>query len=68
MADVLLECDYQSEKRVYAPHVTLMRKLTKPGDFSEIDHIAWQVNEFVLVESVPVDGGVKYEVIENYPL
>jgi 2'-5' RNA ligase len=30
--------------------------------------LRWKVDHFVLIESRAVDGGVKYEVIEAYPL
>lgn len=64
----LTTCGYQLEKRVYAPHITLKRKCPrtelKQAEFS----IPWQVNQFVLVESVPEEHGVSYHVIETYPL
>lgn len=64
----IAECGYQFETRPYAAHVTLMRKCVKPvpapADFS----IPWQVNSFVLVESIAAAHGVTYQVIEKYPL
>ena len=62
----LSSCDYQIDKRPYAPHVTLMRKLNKPGIFEGFQPIWWRVNEFVLVESVSVDGGMEYRVVKRY--
>ena len=72
MNEAIENCDYQQEKRVYAPHVTLMRKCVNPLtsqvagqiDFS----IPWFINEFVLVESHSDKQGVNYQVIEKYPL
>jgi 2'-5' RNA ligase len=61
-------CGYQLEARAYAPHLTLMRKSSRPGTNSADFSIPWQVNEFVLVESVSVEHGVRYQVIEKYPL
>jgi len=64
----LERCGYQCEARAYTPHLSLMRKCVKPeisqSDFS----IPWRVNEFVLVESLTVEHGVSYKVIEKYPL
>jgi len=61
-------CGYHFEARVYAPHVTLMRKCSrpelKPTDFS----IPWSVDEFVLVESTTTESGAIYRVIEKYGL
>jgi len=68
LANAFMACDYQSENRPYSPHVTLMRKLSAPGYLNNPDPVVWQVNDFVLVESVPIDGGVKYKVIEKYSL
>ena len=76
LAVALENCGYQSEKRVFSPHVTLMRKYLIPfgnqmGNQSaeQIDFsITWLVNEFVLVESHSDKQGVNYQVIEKYPL
>ncbi len=65
---VIEGCGFNREKRAYTPHITLLRKYTGPlpeqTDFS----IPWQVEEFVLVESVTSEQGVNYRVIEKYPL
>ena len=68
LGEALSRCGYQADSRVYAPHVTLMRKLTRPGDLSPVSAIQWPVNEFVLVESKSIPQGVQYAVIERYPL
>ncbi|MBN4063353.1 RNA 2',3'-cyclic phosphodiesterase [Cardiobacterium sp. AH-315-I02] len=61
-------CGYQCDKRLYNPHVTLMRKCTKPIVVQQTFSIPWRVDEFVLVESTQDDSGVNYRVIEKYPL
>ena len=68
LGDAFTACDYQAERRPYAPHVTLMRKLIKPGQMEKFEPITWRVNEFALVESVAIEGGVRYEVLRTYPL
>jgi 2'-5' RNA ligase len=68
LGSALQTCDYRMERRPYAPHVTLMRKLNRPGEMITPQPIEWPINEFVLVESVPVELGVEYRVIERYPL
>ncbi len=68
LGTALSQCDYTAEPRPYAPHLTLMRKLNKPGDLESFQPISWQVNAFVLVESVSTEQGVHYEVIQHYPL
>lgn len=64
----LAECDFQVEHRVYAPHMTLMRKLPKPEELKKTNSVRWNVHEFVLVESLSIEGGVRYEVRERYAL
>ena len=66
LAEALSACDYQTDKRPYAPHVTLMRKLNNPGEIEVFDDINWNVKNFVLVESVSVEDGVQYLVIKKY--
>jgi 2'-5' RNA ligase len=72
----LKSCGYNAETRKYQPHVTLMRKYSDPqlwnrDELTEFS-IPWQVDEFVLVESMPnthsQGRGVNYQVIEKYPL
>jgi 2'-5' RNA ligase len=61
-------CGFNSEARAFSPHITLMRKCSKP-DVAQIEFsIPWRVEEFVLVESITYKEGVKYQVIEKYPL
>ena len=70
----LENCGYQnqSEKRVFSPHVTLIRKYVSPPGNQIAEQIGfsipWRVEEFVLVESITYKEGVNYQVIENYPL
>ena len=65
----LAECDFQVERRPYAPHMTLMRKPAhQPEVFEKTEPIFWQVKAFVLVESLSFEGEVRYEVCEQYAL
>ena len=72
LGDALTHCGYQNDERIYRPHVTLIRNCAELP-ISKLEFtIPWQANEFVLVESIPVqkDGKstVNYRVIEKYPL
>lgn len=59
-------CDYQPETRYYFPHVTVARKVMQPPELSQMAAIHWQVDRFVLIESVSESGGVRYQVLEEY--
>ncbi len=64
----LKPCAYRVEKRPYQPHVTVARKLSAPPRAAPFEPLRWNVDNFVLIESRAVDGGVRYAVIETYPL
>jgi len=64
----LAKCGFEVELRPYTPHMTLMRKLPKPEVFEKTKPIGWQVKEFVLIESISIEGGVRYEAREHYAL
>ena len=64
----LRACEYRPEKRPYRPHVTFARKLAQLPAVPEFEPLAWPVVEFALIESRAADKGVKYAVIETYPL
>jgi RNA 2',3'-cyclic 3'-phosphodiesterase len=66
LGSAFLKCEYQPEGREYSPHVTLMRKISTIGEIVEFTPINWRVNNFVLLESIPITDGVKYKVIERY--
>ncbi len=61
-------CGHQSDKRLYNPHVTLMRKCTKPMVAEQMFSISWRVEDFALVESIQGESSVNYQLIEKYPL
>ena len=64
----LSQCQFRPESRPYNPHVTVARKVRQPPEPTLLLPIEWRVDRFVLVESVSVDGGVRYDVIEEYGL
>ena len=64
----LRRCDYQPERRPFSPHVTVARKVAVAPEAVGMDAIDWSVERFVLVESVSVAEGVRYEVIDSYAL
>lgn len=63
----LAECGYQPDARPFAPHVTLSRNERNPRIKAGLPAIVWPVRDFVLVESVRVDGAVRYLVRERWP-
>ena len=64
----LRECGYQPEVRPYCPHVTLARKIGSVAEAHSFKPIDWKVEAFSLVEVCPLENGVQYRVIEDFPL
>ena len=62
------ECGLSLDARAYSPHLTLMRKVSHAPKKRDIDPISWSVDRFVLVSSVAVPQGVRYEVVRKWPL
>ena len=56
------------DDRPYAPHVTLVRDAEGKPAPREVAPLVWRVEDFVLVESVTVRGGVRYDVRRRWPL
>jgi len=62
LGEALSSCDYEVEKRPFLPHVTLSRHVRKPRIQAGLPAVNWMVSDFVLVESVAVEGQVRYQV------
>jgi 2'-5' RNA ligase len=61
-------CTYSPESRPYSPHVTVARKIIEAPEAVALEPINWYVDRFVLVKSISIPGGVRYEVVESYAL
>jgi 2'-5' RNA ligase len=59
-------CGIQTDPRPYNPHVTLARHGSAFVE-RDCDPIVWQANSFCLVESCSSNGGVVYNVKEQWP-
>jgi RNA 2',3'-cyclic 3'-phosphodiesterase len=56
------------DERPYVPHITLLRNARCAPQRLRISPVWWSVHDYALVESRPVDGGVRYGVIRRWPL
>ena len=68
LGQCLRPCGYTPETRPFNPHVTVARKMMRPPRMEAIEALIWKVESFALIESRAVDNGVKYEVVETYPI
>jgi len=56
------------DTRPFTPHVTLARKVRKPAPGLELKPVTWSAPGLALVESVTEPAGVRYRVLERFPL
>ena len=62
----IAECEYTPEERPYSPHLTVARKIYQAPEPVAVAAIYWQVNRFVMVESISDLAGIRYEVVKSY--
>ena len=68
LAHLARQLGFKLDERPYSPHVTLARKVKQRIQLKQKVLINWSVDHFVLVESVPVEGGVEYRVLYTWIL
>lgn len=56
------------DRKAFAPHVTLVRNIERYADTQPVGPLAWRIDEFVLVESVPDEAGVRYQTLGSWQL
>lgn len=65
----LAACGLEPDPRPYRPHVTVLRKVSRPPPPAELAQaVGWPVREFVLVESRTLAQGAEYRVLERWTL
>lgn len=68
LEQALTRCGHSAEARTYLPHVTLSRKMKQAPAQTGVRAIHWAVREFVLAESIPIDGHVIYRLAGRWKL
>ncbi|HEX6550344.1 MAG TPA: RNA 2',3'-cyclic phosphodiesterase [Gammaproteobacteria bacterium] len=68
LASGLREGGLQLDPRPFVPHVTLARKVGKPGELGSVRPISWMAQDFVLVHSMTHPSGSEYSVLQRWPL
>ena len=57
---------FEREKKIFTPHVTLCRRARAVAE--AVKPVRWRIERLTLLESIPVERGVRYESIEDWPL
>ncbi|HET8552387.1 MAG TPA: RNA 2',3'-cyclic phosphodiesterase [Gammaproteobacteria bacterium] len=61
-------CGFEPELRPYRPHVTLVRKVGKPGEPETVQPLVWRPKAFVLAASETLSQGAHYRVLRSWAL
>ena len=68
LQQVLAPCGVEAGERRFVPHITLSRKEKNPRVKAGLEPVHWRARDFVLAESVSAEGGVRYDVVQRWPL
>jgi RNA 2',3'-cyclic 3'-phosphodiesterase len=68
LQDALAVSGFAPDLKPFRPHVTVMRKVSRPVRTEQIHPVAWSFTELALVESRTFATGALYSVVESYLL
>jgi RNA 2',3'-cyclic 3'-phosphodiesterase len=54
------------EKRAFAPHLTLVRRISRELDLRSVEPVVWKAGSFRLMESLQVERA--YRTVDEWPL
>jgi len=57
-----------AEKKLFKPHVSLLRKVKSFNAESQVKLPLWRVSDFVLLESISTGNGVQYNELKRWNL
>ena len=64
----LAESGFAPDLKSFRPHVTVARKIERPGPVGRMPEVTWRFTELVLVESRTLPEGPLYSVAASWPL
>jgi len=68
LRDLLAGRGFAPDLKPFRPHVTVVRKVVRPGRMAEMQSVAWRFTDFALIESRTLSEGALYSVVESFPL
>ena len=68
LQDRLIASGFAPDLKPFRPHVTVVRKVLRPGPLGKMHPVVWRFGELALVESRTLPEGALYSVVESYSL
>ena len=68
LQDRLAASGFAPDLKPFRPHVTVVRKVSRPGRIEKMHPVVWSFTELALVESRTLAEGALYSVVESYAL
>jgi 2'-5' RNA ligase len=68
LQELLLEGGFAPDLKPFRPHVTLVRKTSRPGPAGKMHPVTWRFTEVALIASRTLSQGALYSVVESYAL
>lgn len=65
---LLTEGGFAPDLKPFRPHVTVVRKVSRPGAAGRMHPVVWRFAELALIESRTLPEGALYSVVESYSL
>ena len=68
LQEQLSESGFAPDLKPFRPHVTVVRKVSRPGPLGDMHPVTWRFKELALVASRTLPAGALYSVVESFPL
>ena len=68
LQELLIESGFAPDLKPFRPHVTVVRKVPRPGPPGEMHPVVWRFTDWALIESRTLPEGALYSVVESYSL
>lgn len=68
LQSALTASGFAPDLKAFRPHVTVARKVVRPGLTGQMHPVLWRFTELALIESRMLSEGALYSVVESYAL
>jgi len=68
LQDLLVAGGFAPDLKPFRPHVTVARKVVRPGAVGKMHPVIWRFTELSLIESRTLPEGALYSAVESYSL